>query len=83
MKARKKLFRSDPRVIACDLAKERAGGPTALAGKLGIKRQAVSLWVIVPAERVLQVEVLSGVSRHELRPDIFGPAPKERDEAAA
>lgn len=28
----------------------------------------------VPAERVLDIEALTGVSRHQLRPDVFGPA---------
>lgn len=27
----------------------------------------------VPAERVLEIESMTGVSRHELRPDVFGP----------
>jgi DNA-binding transcriptional regulator YdaS (Cro superfamily) len=33
----------------------------------------------VPAERVLEVEQLSGISRHELRPDVYGPAPRAAD----
>lgn len=28
----------------------------------------------VPAERVLDVERVTGISRHELRPDLYGPA---------
>jgi DNA-binding transcriptional regulator YdaS (Cro superfamily) len=38
-----------------------------------ITRQAVSLWVRCPAERVLQVERATNgvVSRHRLRPDIY------------
>jgi DNA-binding transcriptional regulator YdaS (Cro superfamily) len=28
----------------------------------------------VPAERVLDIERLTGISRHDLRPDVFGPA---------
>ncbi len=58
-------------------AKEKAGGPVALAAALSasgerISSQAVSKWVRVPAERVLEVERLSGISRHRLRPDVFG-----------
>lgn len=30
----------------------------------------------VPAERVLEIERLTGVSRHLIRPDVFGPAPE-------
>lgn len=26
-------------------------------------------------KKVLEIEALTGISRHELRPDIFGPAP--------
>ena len=51
-----------------------AGSATALADKIGITRAAVSQWKQVPAERVLEVERLTGVPRYELRPDIFGEA---------
>lgn len=34
----------------------------------------------VPAERVLDLERITGVSRHFLRPDVFGPAPQEAAE---
>lgn len=62
---------------ACERAKEIAGGPGALARALEergdkITPQAVSLWKIVPPERVLKVEAITGISRHVLRPDIFG-----------
>ena len=55
-----------------------AHGQTALAQHFGIKPQAVQKWQArgrIPAMRVLGVEALTGVSRHELRPDIYGPAP--------
>lgn len=56
---------------------ELAGGPSALARDIGgITPQAISQWKKVPAERVLDVERAIGISRHDLRPDIFGPAPK-------
>ena len=51
---------------------EAAGGVTALANALGIKPPSVSDWKRVPANRVLEVERLTGVSRHSLRPDVFG-----------
>jgi DNA-binding transcriptional regulator YdaS (Cro superfamily) len=35
----------------------------------------------LPADRVLDIEALTGVSRHDLRPDVFGPAPKQGEAA--
>ncbi len=57
---------------------EAAGGTIKLAKRLGITRQAVEQWCIVPAERVLAVEAASGVSRYLLRPDIYGPEPDRK-----
>ena len=37
-----------------------------------ITPQAVSQWRQVPVERVLNVEAITGVSRHDLRPDVYG-----------
>jgi DNA-binding transcriptional regulator YdaS (Cro superfamily) len=52
---------------------EKAGGIQQLADLIGIRYQAVHKWTrgSVPAERVLQIEQLTGVSRHELRPDLY------------
>jgi DNA-binding transcriptional regulator YdaS (Cro superfamily) len=50
---------------------EAAGGPIAFARALGINRQAVWAWKRVPADRIIQIETLTGVSREELRPDLF------------
>lgn len=47
-----------------------------LARSLGITHGAISQWDQVPAERVLDVERITGISRHELRPDIFGAKPE-------
>jgi DNA-binding transcriptional regulator YdaS (Cro superfamily) len=55
-----------------------AGGATALAKALcdvsgrQITRQAISQWDMVPAEWCLLVERVTGVSRYELRPDVYG-----------
>ncbi|MCV0379022.1 YdaS family helix-turn-helix protein [Nitratireductor sp.] len=35
----------------------------------------------IPAERVLEVERITGISRHELRPDVFGPPVASREAA--
>lgn len=53
---------------------DAAGGLGPLAEKVGVRYQAVQAWLkrgMVPAERVLAVEKVTGVSRHELRPDIY------------
>lgn len=57
------------------------GGITRLAAELCISSQAISQWKRVPAERVLDVERITGIPRHELRPDIY-PAPNREGEAA-
>lgn len=48
-----------------------------LAALLGVSRQAVYKWLEtrVPIERCPVVERVTGVSRYELRPDIYGAAP--------
>ncbi|TPW26007.1 transcriptional regulator [Pararhizobium mangrovi] len=61
------------------IAKLKAGGNTGLAKALGnISPQAIGQWRRVPAERVLNVEAVTGISRHELRPDIYGPSETEQ-----
>jgi len=50
------------------------GGQSALAREIGTTPQAVQKMCStgkVPAPRVLVIERVSGVSRHELRPDIY------------
>jgi transcriptional regulator with XRE-family HTH domain len=51
----------------------------ALAAKFGVQKAAVWKWERnkVPADKALAVEDLTGISRHDLRPDIFGPSPRE------
>lgn len=52
----------------------RAGSQTALARLLGVTQQAVSQWLVQgrpPASHVLPIERATGVSRHELRPDLY------------
>lgn len=60
---------------------EIAGSQAALAAKIGVTQAHVSYWACkakkgVPPEHVWAIEAATGVSRHELRPDIF-PAPTE------
>lgn len=56
------------------------GGVVALSHALGLSRGAVSQWGKVPAERVVEVERITGIPRSRLRPDLFdeaGPAASE------
>ena len=46
---------------------------TNLAGRLGVSPQAVNQWRVVPLSRVRQVEEITGIPRHKLRPDYFDP----------
>jgi len=48
-----------------------AGGYAALGQRLGKTRMNVWQWRRVPAEYVLSVERATGVSRHDLRPDLY------------
>lgn len=64
------------------------GGVSILAEKIGVVQSAVSNWRTrnsgVPAERCIPIEEATNgvVTRYELRPDIFGPAPAKEGEAA-
>ena len=56
-------------------ATEAVGGAGKLADALGIRVQAIYQWKgQIPHRRVLDVERITGVSRHDLRPDLY---PKE------
>ncbi|MBA0360988.1 helix-turn-helix domain-containing protein [Stenotrophomonas maltophilia] len=56
-------------------------GQAGLARLLGVTPQAVNQWVSgtrpVPSRHVLAIESATGVSRHLLRPDVFGSADGE------
>lgn len=49
------------------------GSLSGLAKPLGITVQALWQWEEVPPLRVLAVERVSGIPRHELRPDLYPP----------
>jgi DNA-binding transcriptional regulator YdaS (Cro superfamily) len=55
----------------------KAGGVRALSRWLGVAHQAVSAWPRAPALRVLEIERLTEVSRHDLRPDVYPREPRE------
>lgn len=69
---------------AIDRAIEAAGSASELARQLGVVPMTVTQWRKrgqVPAERCLAIEAATGVSRHDLRPDVFGPAEGKADAA--
>lgn len=52
--------------------RSEAGTIAALARHLGVSRGAICQWGEIPTKRVLEIERVTGVSRAELRPDLFG-----------
>lgn len=52
----------------------------ALATIFGVNKTTVMRWEDgqVPAERVIEVERATGVSRQALRPDLYPPEPRRR-----
>lgn len=47
------------------------GTASELARRLGIKVQSIQQWKRIPAERLIEVESVTGVPRRELRPDLY------------
>lgn len=64
-----------------------AGSQSALARIIGTRQSTISTWLkrnkALPSEHVLRVEEATGISRHDLRPDLYprddaAPAPTDR-----
>ena len=51
--------------------RESKGLQSKLARFLGVTRQAISGWPVVPIDRLREVEKFTGIPREALRPDIF------------
>lgn len=62
------------------LAATGLGSINEVASVAGVTRQAVYKWRSVPAEHCIAIELATSGkrSRHDLRPDIFGPAQTTR-----
>ncbi|MEG5467634.1 YdaS family helix-turn-helix protein [Enterobacter roggenkampii] len=56
-----------------ELAILRSGSASGLGALIGVSKMAVSLWRRkgIPAERVLSIYGVTGVTPHELRPDLY------------
>jgi len=58
--------------VFCEVRAElRRGNLSEIARKLGVRKQAVSGWQRVPAERVQSVSEITGIPVWRLRPDVF------------
>ncbi len=76
---------------ALKAAVEAVGGQAAMARLVGVKQPSVWNWLdkgkTLPAQHVLKVEGATGISRHDLRPDIYprdgGPSTASGRAAAA
>lgn len=62
-------------VVALAEAVAAVGSQSAMARLLNVSQTAVWKWInggkCLPAEHVLKVEQATGISRHELRPDLY------------
>ncbi len=68
---------------ACQIA----GGQKSLADRIGVTQSMVWYWLErskrgLPAERVEDVERVTGVARHKLRPDLYSPPQQTAGETA-
>jgi DNA-binding transcriptional regulator YdaS (Cro superfamily) len=57
---------------------KRAGSRADLARALGLTKQVFQIWRVAPIKHAARIGRLTGVSRRDLRPDLF-PAPKKAD----
>ena len=70
---------------ALHAAVEAVGSQSEMGRRLSVSQATVWKWLVrnkpLPAEHVLAVEAATGISRHELRPDIYPreDAPADHD----
>jgi DNA-binding transcriptional regulator YdaS (Cro superfamily) len=68
---------NNPMQAAADVARSKSE----LARRIGVTHTAIYKWIKrgrPPAARVLAIESATGVSRHELRPDIYPDPDQDR-----
>lgn len=61
-----------------ELIRAQRGLLAKVAHRLGLTRAAVVKWDKVPAERLPEIEEITGIPRHQLRPDICPDPEKGR-----
>ncbi|RVT97149.1 molecular chaperone [Rhodovarius crocodyli] len=66
--------------VGTDAAVAAVGGIDAFQAKIGVSRRTVFVWKQqgIPAERAPEIEALTGIPRHILRPDLW-PSPPAQD----
>jgi DNA-binding transcriptional regulator YdaS (Cro superfamily) len=73
----------EKQVSALQEAIDAVGGVRALGEKLNISHQAISQWKQCPPLRVLDLERISGIPRHRLRPDLYPPEEPKKQKRTA
>jgi DNA-binding transcriptional regulator YdaS (Cro superfamily) len=58
------------------LIRLQRGAQARIARELGLSRSAVTQWRRVPADRLIDIERITGIPRRRLRPDLFAPRDK-------
>ncbi|MDH2310370.1 hypothetical protein [Methylobacterium brachiatum] len=76
-------FANAGEAIKAALALHRAvaaiGGPARFAARIGAELTEILAWTFCPAQHVETVAAASGVSRHDLRPDLYPRGAATRD----
>lgn len=66
-----------------DLLRAKRGRLAEVAHGLGLTRAAVVKWERVPADRLIEIERITGIPREQLRPDLYRKSTLSALEAAA
>ena len=64
-----------------ELIRSRFGLMAEISRALGMTKGGVTRWQIVPADRVVEVERITGIPREQLRPDLYVRAPRRKQAA--